>query len=247
MTLAGKRIIVTGASTGIGRATALEVASRGASVAAFDVNDADGGTAVDAINVAGGKAAYWHVDVAVEAGVEAAVAEATAWLGGGPDVLLHLAGVMGGPSVDIADFSEATWDIVIDINLKGSFLVAKHVATRMLAMGAGVIVLTASGAGVTGPSSSYAYGSSKGGVHGLAMVLSGFLATRGLRINDVCPGNVETPLLLASLQESYERTGDRAAYDARMATLVPPERIARVFAWLASDDAADVKGTIFTR
>lgn len=246
MTLAGKRIIVTRASTGIGRATALEVASRGAAVAAFDVNDADGGTVVDTITAAGGQAAYWHVDVAVESGVEAAVAEAAAWLGGGPDVL-HLAGVMQGPSVGIADFSEATWDTVIDINLKESFLVAKHVATRMLAIGAGVIVLTASGVGVTGPSSSYAYGSSKGGVHGLAMVLSGFLATRGLRINDVCPGNVETPLLLASLQESYEWSGDRAAYDARMATLVPPERIARVHAWLAADDASDVKGTIFTR
>lgn len=247
MKLEGKRIIVTGAATGIGRATALEVAARGAIVAAFDVNDADGTTVVEAISAAGGTARYWHVDVIAEAAVEAAVAEATAWLGGGPDVLLHLAGIMQGPNVDIADFSEAVWDAVIDVNLKGSFLVSKHVATRMRENGAGAIVLTASGAGVTGPSSSYAYGSSKGGVHGLAMVLTGFLAPHGLRINDVCPGNVETPLLLASLEESYRRTGDRAAYDTRMGTLVPPERIAKVYAWLASDDAADVKGTIFTR
>ena len=137
MPLAGKRIIVTGAATGIGRATALTVASRGARVAAFDVNDDAGSTVVDAIIAAGGAARYWHVDVSVEAEVEAAVADATDWLGGGPDVLLHLAGVLQGAWVDIAEFPEATWDRVLDINLKGSFLVSKHVAARMQQNGSG--------------------------------------------------------------------------------------------------------------
>lgn len=247
MTLTGKRIIVTGAATGIGRATALKVASLGASVAAFDVNDPDGRSVVERIGADGGSARYWHVDVTSEAEVRDAVAEATAWLGGGPDVLLHLAGILQGANADIAEFPEATWDAVIDVNLKGSFLVSKHVATRMQENGSGVIVLTASGAGVTGPSSSYAYGSSKGGVHGLAMVLNGFLEKRGIRVNDVCPGNVTTPLKLDAIEEIYRRTGDRAAYDAMMAANVAPEGIAKVYAWLASDDAADVKGTIFTR
>lgn len=247
MTLAGRRIIVTGAATGIGRATALEVAARGARVAAFDVNDAGAASLVESIDVAGGSARSWHVNVSVEAEVAQGVAAATDWLGGGPDVLLHLAGILKGARIDIGEFPEQVWDQVMDINLKGSFLVSKHVAARMQEVGAGVIVLTASGAGVTGGSSSYAYGSSKGGVHGLAMVLRGYLADRGIRVNDVCPGNVVTPLKLDAIEQIYARTGDRAAYDRDMAGLVRPEGIAKVMAWLASDDAADVTGTIFTR
>ncbi len=207
MTLDGKRIIVTGAATGIGRATARAVAARGAQVAAFDVNDADGVAVVDAIGQAGGSARYWHVDVSVEDEVQAAVASATDWLGGGPDVLLHLAGILHGAGVDIADFPEVTWDRVLDINLKGSFLVSKHVAARMQQNGAGVIVLTSSSAGVTAGSSSYAYGSSKGGVHGLAMVLRGHLADHGVRVNDVCPGNVVSPLKLESSRRCTGRPG----------------------------------------
>ena len=247
MTLEGKRIIVTGAATGIGRATARAVAARGARVAAFDVNDTDAAAVVHAINQGAGSARYWHVDVSVEDEVQAAVASATDWLGGGPDVLLHLAGILHGAWVDIADFPELTWDRVLDINLKGSFLVSKHVAARMQRNGAGVIVLTSSGAGVTGGSSSYAYGSSKGGVHGLAMVLRGHLADKGVRVNDVCPGNVESPLKMEVIEEMYRQTGDRAAYEADIAGLVAPEGIANVMAWLASDEAAYVTGTIFTR
>jgi NAD(P)-dependent dehydrogenase (short-subunit alcohol dehydrogenase family) len=247
MRLAGKRIIVTGAATGIGRATALEVARRGAQVAAFDVNDTDGAAVVAAIHEAAGAARYWHVDVSDESDVQAGVADATDWLGGGPDVLLHLAGILQGAGVDLADFPEATWDRVLDINLKGSFLVAKHVAARMLENGAGVLVLTSSIAGVSAGSSSYAYGSSKGGVHGLAMVLRGQLEERGVRVNDVCPGGVVSPLKLQQLEAMLRKTGDRPTYEAGMAALVQPEGIATIIAWLASDEAAYVTGTIFTR
>ena len=111
----------------------------------------------------------------------------------------------------------------------------------------GVIVLTASGAGVTGGSSSYAYGSSKGGVHGLAMVLRANLASHGVRVHDVCPGNVVTPMKVSVIEQNLRVTGDQIAYEAEMAGLVRPEGIANVMAWLASDEAADVTGTIFTR
>lgn len=247
MGLDGKRIIVTGAASGIGRATVAKVAAEGARVAAFDVNDADGSAAVAEAIANGADARYWHVDVAVEAAVEAAVAEATEWLGGGPDVLLHLAGILKGARVDLADFPETTWDAVLDINVKGSFLMSKYVAPRMEQNGAGVIVLTASGAGVTGGSSSYAYGTSKGGVHGFAMVLRANLAEKGVRVYDVAPGNVVTPMKVSVIEATLARTGDKAAYDAEMASLVKPEGIANVMAWLASDEAADVTGTIFTR
>lgn len=79
------------------------------------------------------------------------------------------------------------------------------------------------------------------------MALRGYLMERGVRVNDVCPGNVTTPLKLAAIEQIHERTGDRAAYEADLRMLVAPEVIAKVMAWLASDDAADVTGTIFTR
>jgi NAD(P)-dependent dehydrogenase (short-subunit alcohol dehydrogenase family) len=245
--LTGKRIIVTGAATGIGRATALAVGSQGARVAAFDVNDVDGAATAAEVSAAGGDCRYWQVDVVSESEVQTAVAEATEWFGGAPDVLLHLAGILKGAHVDITEFPEAIFDAVVDVNLKGSFLVSKHVSARMLAAGGGVIVLTSSGAGVTGGSSSYAYGSSKGGVHGFAMVLRANLADRGVRVNDVCPGSVTTPMKVSVIEEAYRLTGDRAVYEADLASLVQPEGIASVMAWLASDDAADVTGTIFTR
>lgn len=247
MSLNGKRILVTGAASGIGRATVLKVAALGARVAAFDVQDADARSVVAEVTGAGGDCRYWHVDVVEEAAVRGAVEEASAWLGGPPDVLLHLAGILKGARVELGEFSEAIWDDVIDVNMKGSFLVSKHVAPRMQQAGAGVIVLTASGAGVTGGSSSYAYGSSKGGVHGLAMVLRANLAKHGVRVYDVCPGQVVTPMKVSVIEETLRLTGDVAAYEAEMASLVKPEGIANVMAWLASDEAADVTGTIFTR
>jgi NAD(P)-dependent dehydrogenase (short-subunit alcohol dehydrogenase family) len=169
-----------------------------------------------------------------------------AWLSG-LDVLLHLAGVLLGPHVEIADFSEETWDRVLDINLKGSFLMSKHVAGYMQKAGKGVIVLTASGAGVTGGSSSFAYGSSKGGVHGLSMVMAANLGPKGIRVNDVAPGALATPLKIGQVEESFRRTGNRTEYEAAMKSLLPPEGVASVMAFLASDDADYVRGTVFTK
>jgi NAD(P)-dependent dehydrogenase (short-subunit alcohol dehydrogenase family) len=245
--LNGKRVLVTGAATGIGRATAIMAAARGARVAAFDVNDADAATLLEEVAAAGGEARYWHVDVADEEQVRGAVAEATAWLGGRIDSLLHSAGILLGAGVDLEAFEETTWDQVVDVNLKGSFLVSKHVAPGMRDAGTGSIVLVASGAGVIGGSSSYAYGSSKGGVHGLAMVLRGKLADTGVRVYDVAPGQVATPLKIRAAEELYANDGDRANFEVTMAKLVKPEGIAEVLLWLASDAAGDVVGTIFTR
>lgn len=245
--LQGKRVIVTGAATGIGRATAIMAAARGARVAAFDVNDADAATLIAEIGAGGGEARYWHVDVADEEQVGVAVADATAWLGGRIDSLLHSAGILQGAGVELEDFDELTWDRVLDVNLKGSFLVSKHVAPGMRDAGSGSIVLVASGAGVIGGSSSYAYGSSKGGVHGLAMVLRGKLADTGVRVYDVAPGQVATPLKIRAAEELFAHDGDRANLESTMAKLVKPEGIAEVLVWLASDAAGDVVGTIFTR
>ena len=245
-TLDGKRIIVAGAATGIGRATAIRVAAEGATVAAFDINDEDAETTLATISDAGGSTRYWHVDVTQATEVEAAVNDAVKWLGGGVDVLLHIAGVMMGGYLDIDEFPDDVWDSVIDINLKGSYLMAKHVTAHMKREGTGVIVLTSSGAGVLGGSSSYAYGSSKGGTHGLTMVLDGYLSKQGIRVNDVLPGRVDTPLIQAQLDRMRRITGDEEAYAQQIAELSSPDGVAAVMAFLASDDAANVRGSIRT-
>ena len=246
MRLANKRIIVTGAATGIGRATARLTAAEGARVAAVDVNDRDGRSIAGEICRSGGSARYWHADVRDAAQVAAAVAEALAWFGGGVDVLLHLAGILQGAAVELPAFPDAVWDEVIDVNLKGSYLVAKQVAEPMIAAGSGVIVLCSSGAGVSGGSSSFAYGSSKGATHGLSLVLAQRLAPHGIRVHDVCPGSVETPLKVAQLRAVLQHDGDRAQFEQAMRSMLPPEGIAPVFAFLASDEARYVRGSLFT-
>ena len=116
------------------------------------------------MNETGGDARYWHVDVRDEIAVSGAVAAAETWLGG-VDILIHVAGVLQGAAIELDEFPEEIWDTVLDINLRGSFTICKYVTGVMKKQGKGVIILTASGAGVNGGSSSLAYGSSKGGVH----------------------------------------------------------------------------------
>jgi len=244
MGLDGKRIVITDAASGIGMATARRVASDGARIAMLDVMDDAGQKFADEI---GDQARYWHADVIDEPVVESVIAEAAEWLGGGIDVLLHIAGVLDGADVDLEEFPEETWDRVIDINLKGSFLIAKHVTAVMRPVGRGVMVLTSSGAGVKDGSSSFAYGSSKGGVHGLAMVLEQRLALYGIRVNDVAPGNIYTPLKVAQVRYSYEQPRDAEGYQSTMASLADPSGVASVMAFLANDDAGYVRGTLYTR
>jgi NAD(P)-dependent dehydrogenase (short-subunit alcohol dehydrogenase family) len=244
MGLDGKRIVITGAASGIGMATARRVASDGARISMLDVMDDAGQKFADEI---GDQTRYWHADVIDEPVVESVIAEAAEWLGGGIDVLLHIAGVLDGADVDLEEFPEETWDRVIDINLKGSFLIAKHVTAVMRPVGRGVMVLTSSGAGVKDGSSSFAYGSSKGGVHGLAMVLEQRLALYGIRVNDVAPGNIYTPLKVAQVRYSYEQPRDAEGYQSTMASLADPSGVASVMAFLANDDAGYVRGTLYTR
>ena len=244
--LSGKRALVTGASTGIGRATAIRIASEGGRVALFDINDADAESTLRTIRDSGGDARYWRVDVTEEREVSQSVDEAADWMDGGIDVLAHLAGILKGSGLEVTDVDNSIWDPVIEVNLKGSYIVVKHVARYMIPDRSGVIILTSSGAGVTGGSSSVAYGASKGGVHGLAMTLDAHLSKHGIRVNDVLPGNLDTPLKIGATEEQLTNTGDRDRYDDIMAGLSSPDGVAAVIAFLASDDADYVRGSVRT-
>lgn len=195
------------------------------------------------------------MDVTDEAAVVRAIDESAQWLGG-LDVLLHVAGVIHGVMADIDDLTTDIWTKVIDVNLTGSFLVAREAARIMKRAGRGAIVLTASGAGVTGGSASIPYAPSKGGVHGLTMVLAMHLAKYGIRVNDVCPGKVDTPMVAAGREQVLRHTGRRPApplpdgsgspflYEGGLSS---PDGVAEVYAFLASDMADYVRGSIFTR
>ena len=246
--LNGKVAVITGGSTGIGAATAIEYARAGAKVVFGDINETGAEETVSAIREAGGVAKFLHADVTVEAEV-AALMKAADTEFGGIHVLVTAAGVLRGPNVRIDDFEAATFDSVIDVNLKGTFFALKHAVPIMNRCGGGVMLCIASGAGVRGGSSSVAYGSSKGGVNGLVMVVENQVASMNIRMHTICPGGLATPLKLGQIAESARREGqdpDAAVANARK-SLGDPAGVARVLTFLASDAGSYTRGQIFTR
>ena len=248
--LTGKRIIITGAATGIGRSTAIMAADCNAeAIAIFDVADTEAQETTNTINAntVTTTARCWHVDIADRASVEGGVAAAVQWMEG-IDVLLHFAGIMDGAYTPIESFEEATWDRVIDINLRGTYLIAKECVTHMNRQSdGGIIINTSSGAGVSGGSSSYAYGASKGAVHGFTMVMQRHIDMSRIRVQDILPGRVRTPLVTENLRQQFEKTGDQAQYNAEIAALTDPDDVAKIATFMASDAAKVMRGPVITR
>ncbi len=231
--LNGRRVLVVGAATGIGRATAVKVAEDGAQVAMMDIIPAGDAPIVSDVATLDADTQYWQVDIRNENEIAAGVESVAAWMGG-IDVLLHVAGIQAGSGVDVTEFEADVWDNLMAVNLRGAFLVVKHVLPE-LEKSAGALVLTSSGAGIFGGSGSYAYGASKGGVHGLALTLEKHLEGRNVRVNEVAPGWIDTPLL-------RREVGDVAADGAGSA-----DGVAEVMAFLASPRADYVRGIVRTR
>lgn len=245
MRLKDKVVIVTGAASGIGRATAEVCAAEGAKLVLADLPSAALGE-ITGLGGADRPALVVPTDVTRLADCRALVESAEArW--GRIDGLINCAGILQGAFLSVDDLDEETFRRVITVNLTGSFLASKAVVPAMKRAGRGVIVLIASGAGVRGGSSSVAYGSSKGGVHGLAMVLEPQLAPLGIRVNDVCPGSLDTPLKRQNVIDGALAHGQSPDEALAKANLADPHGVARILAFLASDDADFVRGSIFTR
>jgi NAD(P)-dependent dehydrogenase (short-subunit alcohol dehydrogenase family) len=248
MNLSNRIIVVTGAAQGIGEATARLCAQRGGKVYLADLKAAPGEAVAESIRKAGGDARFIQTDVSDEEQVRALMAEVEREAGR-IDGMVCAAGILKGAFQQPEDLATTVYDQVIDVNLRGSFLCAKHATPLLAKAGRGVIVLLASGAGVIGASSSLAYGSSKGGVNGLGMTLASHLASRGIRVNVVCPGEIVTEMKLSVVIADAERSGrsvEEALAKAR-ASMGSPEGVARVLAFLLSDEADHVRGTLFTR
>ena len=166
------------------------------------------------------------------------------------DILVASAGVIKGAYRSIAELDEDDWDATLDTNLKGTFLTAKYGAPLMVAAGESVLMLIASGAGVSGgASSSHAYAASKAGIHGMQYKLRQEYRGQGMRVYVICPGGIATPLKLENVGQKAEIDGEnpQAAIEAAKQTLGDPLGVARVLAFLASDEGSYVRGTIFTR
>lgn len=242
MKLTGKVAVVTGAARGIGRASAILFAKEGAKLTVADNRSELGQETVRLIEGAGGQAYFALTDVANEAQVRAMVNETVArW--GRLDILFNNAGMVLVKFLE--ETTEAEWDRLMAVNLKSIFFAVKHAVPCMRRQGGGVILSTASTNGLVGQFKTPAYAASKGAVALLTKSLALDYGSDNIRINCICPGITDTPML----REHIEASGDAAAVIRERTARVPlgrflkPEDIARAALYLVSDESDGVTGT----
>jgi NAD(P)-dependent dehydrogenase (short-subunit alcohol dehydrogenase family) len=238
--LDGRTYVVTGASSGIGRATATRLLQEGARVMGADITEPPGDPgAADG----GARWAFTRVDVTDEGSVEALVQAAVAF-GGSVEGLVNAAGVAGGGPVHLLPAGE--WARVIAVNLTGTYLTAKHVVAQLLAQPArpdgqrGSVVTIASIEGLEGTAGGSAYSASKGGVVILTKNMAIDYAGRGIRVNAICPGFILTEIMGAAGAKRFPEMKEKAA----LGRAGLPHEVAEVGAFLASDRASFVTGAV---
>jgi NAD(P)-dependent dehydrogenase (short-subunit alcohol dehydrogenase family) len=237
--MAGRVAIVTGGATGIGRASVVAFARRGAQVVVADVNDDAGAETVKLAESEGTDATFVHTDVTDSSSVAAMVDTAiTAF--GRLDFAHNNAG-MSGVAAGVVDCTEELWNRTLALNLTGVWLCMKHEIPRMLASGGGAIVNTSSGAGLVGFAALPAYVASKHGVIGLTKSAALEFVRAGIRVNAICPGTTRTPMIETYIGDdpNIEKMMTMASPLGRMAQ---PEEMAEAAVWLCSDAASFVNG-----
>ncbi len=247
MLLKDRIAIVTGAGQGIGRACAIRIAEEGAKVIVSDVNDTTGKAVVADIRKMGGTAEFVDCDVSEKLDVHNLVAKALE-LHGRVDVLVNNAGVVD--DVPFLDLTEDEYDRILRINLKGAFLAGQAVARQMVKQGprdggstasTGAIVNMSSVNSVFALPDHVAYSISKGGLAQLTKAMAIALAPKGIRVNAVGPGTIQTPLLAGVVKD--EAFKKKVLSRTPMGRIGQPEEVAAIVAWLASDQASYVTGT----
>jgi 3-oxoacyl-[acyl-carrier protein] reductase len=239
--LRDKVALITGAASGIGRASALRFAQEGARVLIADVQDAAGDGVAAAITAAGGQAFYVHADVSQADDARRMVAAALERFGR-LDILFNNAGV--GRHIPFDELIEAEWDRIVNVNLRGVYLGCRYGVPALRQAGGGAILNTASQSGLQGHPNNQAYCAAKAGVINFTRSLAKDLARHNIRANCICPGGTDTPIL-----QGYVPAGESPDYVARMVAprtpfgrLARPEEIAAAALFLVSDEASFVSG-----
>jgi NAD(P)-dependent dehydrogenase (short-subunit alcohol dehydrogenase family) len=237
--LDGKVALVTGAGSGIGRASALTCAREGAKVMVADIVVEGGEETVQLVKNTGGDASFIKVDVSKAADVEAMVNRVVETYGR-IDCAHNNAGIEG-QLASTDEYSEEMFNRVIAINLTGVWLCMKYEIPHMLKQGSGAIVNTASGAGLVGVAGMSAYVASKHGVVGLTKTAALEYAKSGIRVNAVCPGLIQTPMV-ERLTNAQPQLGEALVAAEPIGRTGRPEEIAESVLWLCSDAASFVTG-----
>ncbi|MCX2475347.1 glucose 1-dehydrogenase [Pedobacter sp. MC2016-05] len=236
--LQNKVVIITGAGSGIGQTTAIQFAAAGSKVIVADFSDKGGNETVQKIKEAGGEATFIKTDVSNNEDVQAMVAR-TVEVYGRLDCAFNNAGV-GGTSAPIHDFPEDIFDNTVAIDLKGVFLCMKYELQQFLKQdGAGSIINMASVSGLNATPNMVAYSASKFAVIGMTKTAAIEYAERGIRVNAVCPGSIETPGLT---QGEFGKFLDMYRSHQPMKRFGTPEEVANAVLWLSSDEASLITG-----
>ena len=238
--LDGRVVVITGGSQGIGEACARRLVGDGAAVALWDMADGPGQSLAAALQAAGAQALYCHCNVTSKADVDAALAATLARFGK-VDGLVNNAGIF--KAAAFLDITEADWDAVIAVNLKGHFLVGQAVARTMVQRGSGAIVNMSSVNGTLTIPTIASYNASKGAINQLTRVMALSMADQGVRVNAVAPGTIATELARSAVLTSDDAKA-RIMSRTPMKRLGEPSEIADVVAFLLSDAASYVTGEI---
>jgi len=239
--LTDKVALITGGASGIGRATAKTFAGAGAAVAIMDLDEAGGEAVARQIVEGGGRALFVAGDVSAAEDCRRAAARTVDTLGG-LDILFNNAGIIRRASV--VELSERDWDLVMAVNVKSIYLMSKHAIPVMAEAGGGVIINTASGWGLAGGRRAAAYCASKGAVVLLTKAMALDHGPQNIRVNCICPGDTDTPMLRQEAEQLGEPIEEFLAEGAQrpLGRIAQPEDIAQAALYLAGDAAAAVTG-----